>query len=206
MGMPTGLLSFMTWIHDVSALMMLVLFFFHVLLAAVVPWSWPCSAPCSTAGYREILPKATIPSGMNSSAILTGKTPPKKERPCGKQEKPPYWPGLLPFVSPPCRFLLMPIIKATMPQEAGVCSRARSRLLPAVFSFSPNYSRYYADKLVDHNGNEINLSGKEHDITVNSVGLFGWWVSNYSILGANWGMAATVFASDNSLEYADFRL
>ena len=41
MGMPTGLLSFMTWIHDLSALMMLVLFFFHVLLAAVVPWSWP---------------------------------------------------------------------------------------------------------------------------------------------------------------------
>ncbi len=38
---PTGLLSFMTWIHDASALMMLVLFFFHVLLAAVVPWSWP---------------------------------------------------------------------------------------------------------------------------------------------------------------------
>jgi formate dehydrogenase subunit gamma len=38
---PTPLLSSMTWLHDVSALMMLVLFFFHVLLAAVVPWSWP---------------------------------------------------------------------------------------------------------------------------------------------------------------------
>ncbi len=40
-GVPTSLLSAMTWLHDVSALMMLVLFFFHVLLAAVVPWSWP---------------------------------------------------------------------------------------------------------------------------------------------------------------------
>jgi formate dehydrogenase subunit gamma len=38
---PTSLLSFMSWLHDMSALMMLVLFFFHVLLAAVVPWSWP---------------------------------------------------------------------------------------------------------------------------------------------------------------------
>jgi hypothetical protein len=72
------------------------------------------------------------------------------------------------------------------------------------FLFSPNYSRYYADTLVDHNGDDINLSGEEHEITVNSVGLFGWWVSSYEILGANWGMAATVFASDNSLEYADF--
>ncbi len=44
MGMPTSLLSAMTWLHDVSALMMLVLFFFHVLLAAVVPWSWPLLA------------------------------------------------------------------------------------------------------------------------------------------------------------------
>jgi formate dehydrogenase subunit gamma len=41
MGMPSSLLSAMTWIHDLSALMMLVLFFFHVLLAAVMPWSWP---------------------------------------------------------------------------------------------------------------------------------------------------------------------
>ena len=40
-GVPTNLLSSMTWLHDISALMMLVLFFFHVLLAAVVPWSWP---------------------------------------------------------------------------------------------------------------------------------------------------------------------
>jgi len=40
-GWPSGLLSGMTWLHDFSALMMLVLFVFHVLLAAVVPWSWP---------------------------------------------------------------------------------------------------------------------------------------------------------------------
>jgi formate dehydrogenase subunit gamma len=38
---PTSVLASMTWLHDISALIMLVLFFFHVLLAAVVPWSWP---------------------------------------------------------------------------------------------------------------------------------------------------------------------
>ena len=37
----SGLLSSATWIHDASALFMLILLFFHVLLAAVVPWSWP---------------------------------------------------------------------------------------------------------------------------------------------------------------------
>jgi len=74
---------------------------------------------------------------------------------------------------------------------------------PGGFLFSPNYSRYYSDKLVNQDGNEINLSGKNRELTVNSVGLFGWWVTNYQILGANWGMAATVFASDNSIEYAD---
>ncbi len=42
--LSSGLLSSMTWLHDVSALMMIVLFFFHVLLAAVVPWSWPLLA------------------------------------------------------------------------------------------------------------------------------------------------------------------
>lgn len=41
MDISTGMLLVMTWIHDASALIMLVLFFFHVLLAAVVPWSWP---------------------------------------------------------------------------------------------------------------------------------------------------------------------
>ncbi|RLC23952.1 MAG: hypothetical protein DRH93_05870 [Deltaproteobacteria bacterium] len=75
---------------------------------------------------------------------------------------------------------------------------------PGSFLFSPNYSRYYADKLVDHNGNDINLSGEDQELTVNSVGLFGWWVSNATIFGANWGMAATIFASDNSIEYAGF--
>ena len=44
---------------------------------------------------------------------------------------------------------------------------------PGGFLFSPNYSRYYADKLVDHNGNDINLSGEDQKLIVNSVGLFG---------------------------------
>ncbi|MCF6186144.1 MAG: transporter [Desulfobulbaceae bacterium] len=69
---------------------------------------------------------------------------------------------------------------------------------------SPYYSGYYADKLVDRNGNEINLTGAEHDITVNSFGLFGWWVSEYKILGANWGMSASMYAADNIVEIGSF--
>ncbi len=69
---------------------------------------------------------------------------------------------------------------------------------------SPYYSGYYADKLVDRNGNEINLTGAEHDITVNSFGLFGWWVSEYKIFGANWGMSASMYAADNIVEIGSF--
>ncbi len=39
-----GLVAAMTWLHDIAALVMLVLFVFHVVLAAVVPWSWPLLA------------------------------------------------------------------------------------------------------------------------------------------------------------------
>ncbi len=72
------------------------------------------------------------------------------------------------------------------------------------FLLSPYYSGYYADKLVDHEGNEINPSGKEHDITVNSFGLFGWWVSNFKTFGANWGMSASIYAADNIVEIGSF--
>jgi len=41
MEIPSTLVSSSTWIHDACALFMLILVFFHVLLAAVVPWSWP---------------------------------------------------------------------------------------------------------------------------------------------------------------------
>jgi len=68
------------------------------------------------------------------------------------------------------------------------------------FLLSSYYSGYYADKLVDHDGTEINVTGKDHDITVNSFGLFGWWVSNFKVLGANWGMTASVYAVDNLIE------
>jgi len=41
LGVPTTVLSTMIWLHDISALIMAVLLVFHVVLAAVVPWSWP---------------------------------------------------------------------------------------------------------------------------------------------------------------------
>ena len=75
---------------------------------------------------------------------------------------------------------------------------------PGGLLLSPFYSRYHSDKLVDGNGNEFNVTGQKRDITVNSLGMFGWWVSKYNILGANWGMFATVYAADNSLEFSDF--
>ncbi len=75
---------------------------------------------------------------------------------------------------------------------------------PEGFMLSPIYSRYHSDKLVDSDGDEFNLTGQSRDITVNVLGVFGWWVSKYKFLGANWGMLATVYAADNSLEFADF--
>lgn len=38
---PTDMLQTMTWVHDISTLLILVLFIFHVTLGALVPWSWP---------------------------------------------------------------------------------------------------------------------------------------------------------------------
>ncbi len=75
---------------------------------------------------------------------------------------------------------------------------------PGGFLLTPFYSRYHSDKLVDKNGDEINVLGQKRDITVNVLGLFGWWVSKFKILGANWGMLTTIYAADNSLEFADF--
>jgi hypothetical protein len=75
---------------------------------------------------------------------------------------------------------------------------------PEGFMLSPFYSRYHSDKLVDSGGNEVNITGQSKDISVNALGLFGWWVSKYKIIGANWGMIATIFAADNNLEFADF--
>ncbi len=40
-GIPTEVLAPATQLHDISALVMLLLFCVHVLLGAVVPWSWP---------------------------------------------------------------------------------------------------------------------------------------------------------------------
>ncbi len=48
------------------------------------------------------------------------------------------------------------------------------------------------------------MTGKSQDITVNALGLFGWWASDFTILGANWGMLGTLVTMDNSLEFAGF--
>ena len=73
---------------------------------------------------------------------------------------------------------------------------------PGTSIVTPIYSRYYSDKLVDNDGNEINLTGQSRDITVNSFALFGWWVSEHKLLGANWGMQGSIYTSDNTLEFA----
>ena len=66
------------------------------------------------------------------------------------------------------------------------------------------YTRYYADTLRDHDGNQIEPSGTRSDLTSNSPGLFAWWVSNYQILGANWGMSGNAYFTDNVIEHDSF--
>ena len=75
---------------------------------------------------------------------------------------------------------------------------------PNGFLLTPLYSRYHSDKLVDSNGDEVNITGLNRDITINVAGLLGWWVSKYKILGANWGMMATIYGSDNAIEFPNF--
>jgi formate dehydrogenase subunit gamma len=39
--LPSGFMGVMTWFHDASAVVMIVLLVFHVVAGALVPWSWP---------------------------------------------------------------------------------------------------------------------------------------------------------------------
>ncbi|MGD8626145.1 MAG: cytochrome b/b6 domain-containing protein [Anaerolineae bacterium] len=39
--LPAGFMGAMTWLHDASAVVMIVLLVFHVVAGALVPWSWP---------------------------------------------------------------------------------------------------------------------------------------------------------------------
>ena len=39
--LPAGLMGAMTWIHDLTALLMTLLLAFHIVAGALVPWSWP---------------------------------------------------------------------------------------------------------------------------------------------------------------------
>jgi len=39
--LPSGLLSAMTFLHDICALSLLILLVLHILLGAIAPWSWP---------------------------------------------------------------------------------------------------------------------------------------------------------------------
>jgi hypothetical protein len=48
---------------------------------------------------------------------------------------------------------------------------------PSGFMVTPFYSRYHSDTLVDNDGNELNLTGQSKDITVDALGVFGWWVA-----------------------------
>jgi hypothetical protein len=70
---------------------------------------------------------------------------------------------------------------------------------------APLYMNYGSDKIMDADGNELpNLSGGKRDIGVNALGLFAWWVSKYEILGAHYGVQASVPFADNQIEFASF--
>ncbi len=76
--------------------------------------------------------------------------------------------------------------------------------MPGDYIISPLYSRYYSDTARDQYGNELDLTGTHNDIGVNVIGLFGWWVSEHKILGANWGMLGAAYVTDNRVDYNDF--
>jgi len=66
---------------------------------------------------------------------------------------------------------------------------------------APFYYRYHTDTIRDSNGDRFMLiSGDPGDITVNAFGGVLWWVSDYKILGANYGAMAVLPFSNSVLE------
>ncbi len=72
-------------------------------------------------------------------------------------------------------------------------------------AIGPLYLHYGSDKIMDGDGNELpNLTGEKRDVRSDAFGLFAWWVSQYKILGANYGIQAIIPFVGNQIEFASF--
>ena len=66
--LPGGLMGAMTWIHDLTALLMSLLLIFHVLAGAVVPWSWPLLRSMLTGYVSEEYARKNHPGWVDEMA------------------------------------------------------------------------------------------------------------------------------------------
>jgi hypothetical protein len=65
------------------------------------------------------------------------------------------------------------------------------------------YVNYNVDDLLDRNGDRLPTQG---ELNVNAIAPYLWWVSDFQILGANYGVFAALPATNNALEAPIFGL
>ncbi|MBN2034526.1 MAG: transporter [Deltaproteobacteria bacterium] len=88
---------------------------------------------------------------------------------------------------------------------SGTCGLLSGSQNRKGFILAPLYTHYSADKFMDGDGNELpNPSGQKRDVSINGFGLFFCWVSNYKILGANYGLLANIPIGNVQVEFASF--
>lgn len=76
---------------------------------------------------------------------------------------------------------------------------------PEGFLVAPVYIHYGSDKIMDGDGNELkNITGEKRDVGIDVLTLFGWWVSKFKILGANYGALVNIALGNNQVEFASF--
>jgi formate dehydrogenase subunit gamma len=66
--LPSGLMGATTWIHDASAVVMIVLLVFHVVAGALVPWSWPLLQSMLTGYVSEEYARKNHPGWVEGMA------------------------------------------------------------------------------------------------------------------------------------------
>jgi cytochrome b subunit of formate dehydrogenase len=66
--LPSGFMGAMTWIHDLTALLMTLLLVFHVVAGAVVPWSWPLLRSMLTGYVSEDYARKDHPGWVEETA------------------------------------------------------------------------------------------------------------------------------------------
>jgi formate dehydrogenase subunit gamma len=66
--LSSGLMGVMTWVHDVCALLMILLLLFHMVAGAVVPWSWPLLRSMLTGYVSEEYAQKNHPQWVEEMA------------------------------------------------------------------------------------------------------------------------------------------